>query len=109
MSDSVVAPATWLSSRRPPGLYAQVNGLPWREIPLGHRTRAHLRDEIRRLKVAVFRHIDCPGARQAIQVVCWRRDLSAGKPTVERLYLITGLTGAASSSTAPVGVTVRAS
>ncbi|MBP5873054.1 hypothetical protein F3K40_42850 [Streptomyces sp. LBUM 1478] len=92
-----------------PGPYAHVNELPWREIPLGHRTRAHHRDEIRRLKVAVFRHVDCPGTRQAIQVVCWHRDLSAGKPTMERLYLITGLTGTASSPTAPIGVTARAS
>ncbi|MFD1276173.1 hypothetical protein ACFQ51_44320 [Streptomyces kaempferi] len=32
-----------------PGLYAQVRKLPWRDIPLGHRTRdhAHHRDEIR--------------------------------------------------------------
>ncbi|MFF1917986.1 ISAs1 family transposase [Streptomyces sp. NPDC058239] len=76
-----------------PGLYAQVKGLPWREIPLGHRTRdrAHHRDEIRRLKVAVFRHIDYPGARQAIQVVRRRRDLSTGKLTMERVYLITSL------------------
>jgi hypothetical protein len=54
-----------------PGLYAQVTGLPWREIPLGHRTRdhAHHRDEVRRLKVAAFSHLDYPGARQASQVV----------------------------------------
>ncbi|MFI6730618.1 ISAs1 family transposase [Streptomyces atratus] len=48
-----------------PGLYAQVRKLPWRDIPLGHRTRdhAHHRDEIRRLEVAAFSHLDCPGAR----------------------------------------------
>ncbi|WP_328760375.1 ISAs1 family transposase [Streptomyces sp. NBC_00271] len=76
-----------------PGLYAQVGKLPWRDIPLGHRTRdhAHHRDEIRRLKVAAFRHIDYPGARQAIQVVRWRRDLSTGKLTIERVNLITSL------------------
>ncbi|WP_327575650.1 ISAs1 family transposase [Streptomyces sp. NBC_00145] len=76
-----------------PGLYAQVRKLPWRDIPLGHRTRdhAHHRDEIRRLKVAAFSHLDYPGARQAIQVVRWRRDLSTGKLTIERIYLITSL------------------
>ncbi|MFC9462768.1 ISAs1 family transposase, partial [Streptomyces sp. NPDC056983] len=76
-----------------PGLYAQVRKLPWRDIPLGHRTRdhAHHRDEIRRLKVAAFSHLDYPGARQAIQVVRWRRDLSTGKLTIERVYLITSL------------------
>ncbi|MET7458655.1 ISAs1 family transposase [Streptomyces sp. NPDC005574] len=77
-----------------PGLYAQVRNLSWRDIPLGHRTRdhAHHRDEIRRLKVAAFSHLDYPGARQAIQVVRWRRDLSTGKLTIERVYLITSLT-----------------
>ncbi|WP_233444719.1 ISAs1 family transposase, partial [Streptacidiphilus albus] len=76
-----------------PGLYAQVKDLPWREIPLEHRTRdrAHHREEIRRLKVAAYSDIDYPGARQAIQVVRWRRDLGTGKLTIERVYLITSL------------------
>ncbi|MEU7436151.1 ISAs1 family transposase, partial [Streptomyces sioyaensis] len=53
-----------------PGLYAQVRKLPWAEMPLDHRTRdrAHHRDEVRRLKVAAFQHLDYPGARQAIQI-----------------------------------------
>jgi predicted transposase YbfD/YdcC len=76
-----------------PGLYAQVRKLAWRDIPLGHRTRdhAHHRDEIRRLKVAAFSHLDYPGARQAIQVVRWRRNKSTGKLAIERVYLITNL------------------
>jgi predicted transposase YbfD/YdcC len=76
-----------------PGLYAQVRKLPWAEIPLDHRTRdrAHHREEIRRLKVAAFRHLDYPGARQAIQVVRWRRVLATGKLTIERVYVITSL------------------
>ncbi|MFD3586819.1 ISAs1 family transposase [Streptomyces sp. NPDC058683] len=76
-----------------PGLYAQVRKLPWRDVPPGHRTRdhAHHRDEIRRLKVAAFSHLDYPGARQAIQVVWWRRDLSTRKLTIERIHLITSL------------------
>ena len=76
-----------------PGLYAQVRKLPWADIPLEHRTRdkAHHRVEIRRLKVAAFRHLDYPGARQAIQVVRWRRELSTGKLTIERVYVITSL------------------
>ncbi|MFF1594093.1 ISAs1 family transposase [Streptomyces sp. NPDC058286] len=70
-----------------PGLYVQVRKLPWRDIPLGHRTRDHAyhRDEARRLKVAAFSHLDYPGARQAIQVVRWRRDLSTGKLTIARV------------------------
>jgi predicted transposase YbfD/YdcC len=76
-----------------PGLYAQVRKLPWVDIPLGHRTRdrAHHRDEIRRLKVAAFRHLDYPGACQAVQIVRWRRELSTGKLTIERVYVITSL------------------
>lgn len=76
-----------------PGLYAQVIKLPWKDIPLGHRTRdhAHHRDEIRRLKVAAFAHLDYPGARQAIQVMRWRREMSTGKLTIERVHLITSL------------------
>ncbi|MFJ8991604.1 ISAs1 family transposase [Streptomyces sp. NPDC102279] len=54
-----------------PGLYAQVMKLPWQDVPLGHCTRDHAphRDEIRRLKVTAFSHLDYPGTRQAIQVV----------------------------------------
>ncbi|WP_405638851.1 ISAs1 family transposase [Streptomyces sp. NBC_00019] len=76
-----------------PGLYAQVRKLLWANVPLEDRTRdtAHHRGEIRRLKAAVFRHLDYPGARQAIQVVRWRRELSTGKLTVERVYVITSL------------------
>ncbi|MGW1554645.1 ISAs1 family transposase [Streptomyces sp. NPDC002346] len=76
-----------------PGLYAQVRMLPWADIPLDHHTRdrAHHRDEIRRLKVAAFLHLGYPGARQAIQVVRRRRELSTRKLTIERVYLITSL------------------
>ena len=42
------------------------------------RTRAHHRQEIRRLKTAAFDHIDYPDAKQALQVVRWRRDPATG-------------------------------
>jgi predicted transposase YbfD/YdcC len=82
-----------LVKKNHPGLYAQVRKLPWADIPLDHRTRdrAHHRDEIRRLKVAAFRHLDYPGACQAVQIVRWRRELSTGKLTIERVYVITSL------------------
>ncbi|WP_405771596.1 hypothetical protein [Streptomyces sp. NBC_01538] len=41
-------------------------------------------------KVAVFRHLGCPGARQAVQIVRRRRRLSTGRLTIERVCLITG-------------------
>lgn len=87
--------------RNHPGLHEWVRGLPWRDIRLAHieRTRAHHRDEIRRLKTAAFAHIDYPHARHALQVVRWRRDLGTGKLTIERIYLVTSLPpGAANGS-----------
>ncbi|MGW4823225.1 ISAs1 family transposase [Streptomyces sp. NPDC004227] len=76
-----------------PGLYDRLRRLPWREITLDHydRARAHHRMEIRRLKTAAFAHLDYPDARQALQVVRWRRELGSGKLTIERVYLITSL------------------
>ncbi|MER7694835.1 ISAs1 family transposase [Streptomyces sp. NPDC097610] len=76
-----------------PGLHDRVSRLPWHDIALDHydRTRAHHRDEIRRLKTAMFGHIDYPGARQALQVVRWRREKTKDKLTIERVYLITSL------------------
>ncbi|MGW1047233.1 hypothetical protein ACWD40_47915, partial [Streptomyces sp. NPDC002547] len=71
------------------------------DIHLDHieRTRAHHRDEIRRLKAAAFAHINYPHARQALQVVRWRRDMGTGKLTIERIYLVTSLPpGAATGS-----------
>ncbi|MFF4507589.1 ISAs1 family transposase [Streptomyces sp. NPDC001401] len=76
-----------------PGLFDRVRRLPWREIRLAHydRTRTHRRLEIRRLKVAAFAHLEYPDARQALQVVRWRKDFTSGKLTIERVYLITSL------------------
>ncbi|MCY0939733.1 ISAs1 family transposase [Streptomyces sp. H34-S4] len=76
-----------------PGLHQRISRLPWRDITLDHYdpTRAHHRDEIRRLKTAAFDHIYYPGARQALQVVRWRREKTKGKLTIERVYLITSL------------------
>ncbi|MFF1520465.1 transposase, partial [Streptomyces sp. NPDC058305] len=51
------------------------------------------------MKTAAFAHIDYPHARQALQVVRWRRDLGTGKLTIERIYLVTSLPpGAAGGS-----------
>lgn len=55
------------------------------------RTRAHHRLEIRRLKTAAFAHLDYPDARQALQVVRWRKDFTTGKPTIERVPPSTSL------------------
>ncbi|THA33852.1 ISAs1 family transposase [Streptomyces sp. A1277] len=87
--------------RNHPGLHERIRRHPWREIRLDHaeRARAHHRNEIRRLKTAASAHIDYPHARQALQVVRWRRDLGTGKLTIERIYLVTSLPpGAADGS-----------
>ena len=76
-----------------PGLLDRTRRLPWREITLDHyeRTHAHHRHEIRRLKTATFAHLDYPDAKQALQVVRWRKDFTTGKLTIERVHLITSL------------------
>ncbi|CAL9447291.1 ISAs1 family transposase [Streptomyces sp. NPDC093808] len=87
--------------RNHPGPHARLCRLPWREIRPDHieHTRAHHRDEIRRLKTAAFAHIDYPHARPALEIVRWRGDLSTGKLTIERIHLVTNLPpGAADGS-----------
>ncbi|MEU4654814.1 ISAs1 family transposase [Streptomyces sp. NPDC023723] len=84
-----------------PRLHERLRRLPWRDIRPDHieRTRAHHRNEIRRLKTAASAHIAYPHARQALQVVRWRRDRGTGKPTIERICLVTSLPpGAADGS-----------
>ncbi|WP_460071324.1 ISAs1 family transposase [Streptomyces sp. YKOK-I1] len=83
-----------------PGLFDRVRTLPWREITLDHyeRTRAHHRDQSRRLKTAAFAHLDYPDVRQALHVVRRRRDQGSGKLTIERIYLITSLPPGAATS-----------
>jgi predicted transposase YbfD/YdcC len=79
--------------RNQPRLHEKVCRLPWCDVRLDHyeRGRAHHRDEICRLKTAAFAHLDHPHARQALQVMRWRRDLGTGKLTIERIYLVTSL------------------
>ncbi|MEV1083743.1 ISAs1 family transposase [Streptomyces sp. NPDC050211] len=76
-----------------PGLHRRLRRLPWRDIALDHyaKERGHQRIEIRRLKTAVFAHLDYPDAVQALQAVRRRRDLTTGKLTIERHYLVTSL------------------
>ena len=82
-----------------PGLMSRLKRLPWTDIRLDHydKARSHHRVEIRRLRTAAFRHLDYPDARQALQVVCWRKDLTSGKLSIQRLYYVTGLPAGAVS------------
>ncbi|OIK23131.1 hypothetical protein VT52_034215 [Streptomyces malaysiense] len=76
-----------------PSLLKQLRRLPWTNIPLDHkdRTTGRGRLEVRHLKTVAFRHLEYPGARQALRVVRWRKDLNSGKITIERLYFVTSL------------------
>jgi predicted transposase YbfD/YdcC len=74
-----------------PGLHQLVKELPWREVPLGHRSRdaSRGRDEIRRLKAAAVSRLPFPHAAQALQTV--RRTVRNGKTTIDRAYALTSL------------------
>ncbi|MGA5640692.1 ISAs1 family transposase [Streptomyces cinereoruber] len=76
-----------------PGLLRQLRKLPWADIPVDHkdRTKGRGRLEVRHLKTVTFRHLDYPGARQALRVMRWRKDLASKKITIERLYFVTSL------------------
>lgn len=76
-----------------PGLLEQLRKLPWADIPVDHkdRTRGRGRLEVRHLKTVAFRHLDYPGARQALRVMRWRKILTSKKITIERLYFVTSL------------------
>lgn len=82
-----------------PGLLKQLRSLPWADIALDHkdRTKGRGRLEVRHLKTAAFRHLDYPGARQALRVMRWRKDLTSNKLTIERLYFVTSLPSGAAS------------
>ncbi|MEU5629703.1 ISAs1 family transposase, partial [Streptomyces tendae] len=82
-----------------PGLLKQLKKLPWADVALDHkeRTRGRGRLEVRHLKTTAFRHLNYPGARQALRVMRWRKDLTSGKTTIERLYFVTGLPPGAAS------------
>ncbi|MFF7601426.1 ISAs1 family transposase [Streptomyces mirabilis] len=78
-------------------LRRQLRRLPWREIPLQHRTREknHGRREIRRLKVCTVQPgLLFPHAVQAIEIKRRRTNRKTGKTTVKTIYAITSLTPA---------------
>lgn len=75
-------------------LHKQLKALPWKEIPLQHRTRGtgHGRSEIRRIKVCTVNNLLFPGARQAIQLKRRRVHRRTGKVTLHTVYAVTSLT-----------------
>lgn len=95
--------------RNQPGLFAQLAALPWRQVPVAHRSseRGHGRDERRTLKItAVTAGLAFPHAAQAIQIV--RRRRLSGRKTWSRetVYAVTSLT-ATQASPAGLAAIVR--
>ena len=80
------------------GRHAQLAALPWRQVPVAHRTReqGHGRAERRTLKVtAVVAGLAFPHAAQAIQIARRRRPLTetnTKKWSTETVYATTSLT-----------------
>src|SRR5664280_1278956 len=86
--------------RNQPHLYARLASLPWREVPVGHDTRAsgHGRAEWRTLKItAVTAGLGFPHAAQAIQIVCRRGRLNSTRWSTETVYAITSLSATQTS------------
>jgi len=76
-----------------PGLYAQLAGLPWRQIPVMDRTRdhGHGRVELRTLKVAAVAGLCFPHAAQAIQVIRRVRAPGSRRWRTVTAYAVTSL------------------
>jgi hypothetical protein len=76
-----------------PTLYAQLAGLPWRQIPVMDRTRdhGHGRVEIRILKVAAVAGLCFPHAAQAIQVIRRVRAPGSRRWRTVTAYAVTSL------------------
>ncbi|WP_405681883.1 ISAs1 family transposase [Streptomyces sp. NBC_01238] len=75
-------------------LRGQLRQLPWREVPLQHRTceQGHGRREIRRLKVCTVQPgLLFPHAVQAIEVKRRRTSRTTNKTTIKTIYAVTSL------------------
>lgn len=75
-------------------LRRQLRHLPWREVPLQHRTReqGHGRREIRRLKVCTVQPgLLFPHAVQAIEVKRRRTSRTTNRTTIKTIYAVTSL------------------
>jgi predicted transposase YbfD/YdcC len=78
-----------------PSLYAQVDNLPWRHIPAGHRQRGrgHGREKHRTLQAPTAAGLAFPHAVQAIRLTRRIRPISSTKKwQTVTIYAITSLT-----------------
>lgn len=74
-------------------LAKQLKSLPWKQIPVLHRTteRGHGREEIRELQVASVNGLLFPHARQVLRIRRRSRPLGTRKWTEEIVYAVTDL------------------
>jgi predicted transposase YbfD/YdcC len=74
-------------------LARQLKSLPWKQIPVLHRTaeRGHGREEIRELQVASVNGLLFPHARQVVRIRRRSRPLGEKKWTEEIVYAVTDL------------------
>ncbi|MGP3683330.1 ISAs1 family transposase [Streptomyces sp. IBSNAI002] len=75
-------------------LARQLKSLPWKQIPVLHRTSesGHGREEIRELQVASVNGLLFPHARQVVRIRRRRRPLGTKKWSEEIVYAVTDLT-----------------
>jgi predicted transposase YbfD/YdcC len=76
-----------------PSLAAQLRGLPWKQVPVLHRTtdRGHGRQEVREIQVLTVDDLLFPHARQVARIRRKRRRLGTRRWTTETVYAITDL------------------
>lgn len=77
-----------------PNLAAQLRALPWRDVPVVHRSggRGHGREEQRLVQVVTVHRLLFPHARRVMRVVRERRALGAKRWSTETGHSITDLT-----------------
>jgi predicted transposase YbfD/YdcC len=77
-----------------PTLAAQLRALPWKQVPVLHRSagRGHGREEVRLVQVVTVAGLLFPHAAQVLRIVRKRRKLGTKRFSSETVYAITDLT-----------------
>ncbi|MFJ2136453.1 ISAs1 family transposase [Streptomyces sp. NPDC087845] len=83
-----------------PNLVGQLSQLPWKDIPVLHRStaRGHGREELRDVQLVSVKDLLFPHARQVLRIRRKRRRLGTKKWTTETVYAITDLTAEQASA-----------
>jgi predicted transposase YbfD/YdcC len=76
-----------------PTLAGQLRALPWKEVPVLHRSRdrGHGREEVREVKVCSVDGLLFPHARQVVRIHRKRRRIGTKKWQTETVYAVTDL------------------